>query len=64
MHSNFNCKAAEVTEVIEKVNFRKSGRKNHRWRRRVKKHSRTSPVIKSKELNKKLRTNVPDQQNN
>ena len=24
MHTNFNCKAAEVTEVIEKVNSKKS----------------------------------------
>ena len=27
-----NCKAVEVTE---KVNSKKSGRKNHRWRRRI-----------------------------
>ena len=38
MYKNFNCKAVEVTEVIEKVNSKKSGRKNHRWRRRVKKN--------------------------
>ena len=31
--TNFNCKAIEVTEV----NSKKSGRKNHRWRRRIKK---------------------------
>ena len=33
MHTNFNCKAVVVT-VIEKVN----GRKNNRWRRRIKKN--------------------------
>ena len=38
MHKNFNCKAVEVTEVIEKVNSKKSGRKNHRWRGQIKKH--------------------------
>ena len=37
-HTNFNCKAVEVTEVIEKVNSKKSGRKNHRRRRRIKKN--------------------------
>ena len=48
--TNFNCKAVEVTEVIEKVNSKKSGRKNHRGRRRVKKHSRTSPNVQFEEF--------------
>ena len=38
-HTNFNCKAVEVTE-IEKVN----DRKNHRSRRRIKKTT-MSPII-------------------
>ena len=54
---DFNCKAVEFTEVIEKVNSKKSGRKNHRWRRFKKKHSRTSPEIKSKGLDAKLTEN-------
>ena len=45
----FNSKAVEVTEVIEKVNSKKSGRKNHRWRRRIKKH-RTSPDVQFEEF--------------
>ena len=36
-YTNFNCKAVEVTEVIEKVNTKKSCCTNHRWRRRIKK---------------------------
>ena len=48
--TNFNCKAVEVTEVIEKVNSKKSGRKNHRWRRLVKKHNRTSLDVQFKEF--------------
>ena len=36
MHTNLNCKAVKVTEVIEKLNSKKSGRKNHRWRRPIK----------------------------
>ena len=38
--TNFNCKAVEVAEV----NSKKSGRKNHRWRRRIKKTT-MSPII-------------------
>ena len=48
--AHFNCKAVEVTEVIEEVNSKKSGRKNHRWRRRIKKHSRISPDVQFKEF--------------
>ena len=48
--TKFNCKSVEVTEVIEKVNSKKSGRKNHRLRRRIKKHSRTSPDVQFKEI--------------
>ena len=33
-HTNYNCKAVEVTEI--EVNSKKSGRKNHGWRRRIK----------------------------
>ena len=62
-HMNVNCKA-EVTEVIERVNSKKSGRKNHRWRRRIKKHSRRSPEMQFKELNEKLRSTLPGQQIN
>ena len=62
--TNFNCKAVEVTEVIEKVNSRKSGRKNHRWRRRIKKHSRTSLELQFNEMNEKLRSTLCDQQIN
>ena len=32
-----NYKAVEITEVIDKVNSKKSGRKNHRFRRIKKK---------------------------
>ena len=35
-YTNLNCKAVDVTEVIEKVNSKKAGCKNHRWRRRIK----------------------------
>ena len=49
-YTNFDFKAVEVNEVIEKVNSEKSGRKNHRWRRRIKKHSRTSPDVQFKEF--------------
>ena len=38
MHTNLNCKSVKVTEVIEKVNSKKSGRKSHPWRRRNKKN--------------------------
>ena len=44
--TKFNCKAIEFTEV----NSKKSGRKNQRWRRRIKKHSRTSPDVQFKEI--------------
>ena len=63
-HTYINCKAVKVNEVIEKVNSTKSGCKNHRWRRRFKKHSRASPEFQSKELNKKLRNFVFEQQIN
>ena len=36
MWPNFNSKAEEVTVVIEKVNSKKSARKNHQWRCRIK----------------------------
>ena len=58
-HKNFNCKAVEVTEVIEKANSKKSGRKNHRGRRRIKKHSRTSPDVQFKEFSLTKKTTRP-----
>ena len=47
-HTKFNCKAVEFTEVNEKVISKKSAGKNHRWRQRIKKHSRTSPDVQFK----------------
>ena len=32
-HTDFDCKAAEVTEVIKKVNWKEPGRKNNRIKR-------------------------------
>ena len=58
---NFDCKA-EVTEVIEKVNSKNL--KNPRWRRRIKKHSRTSREIQFKEMNEKRISTLTDQQIN
>ena len=55
----FNCKAVEVTDVIEKVRVRR----NKNTLDEIKKHSRTNPEIQSKEWNKK-RPIVPDQQIN
>ena len=63
-HTNFYNKSVEVTEIIEKVNSKTAGLKNHRWRRRIKKHSRTSPEIQSRELNEKPRSTLHDQQIN
>ena len=40
----FNCKEAEGTEVIKKVNSEKGGHRNHRWRRQTKKTT-MSPII-------------------
>ena len=49
-HTKFNYKAVEIIE-IEKINCKKSDRKNHRWRRRIKKkHNRTSPDVEFKEF--------------
>ena len=41
--------------------LKKSGRKNHRWKR-IKKIA--GQILQSKELNEKLRSNLPDQQIN
>ena len=38
MNINFNCKAVEVTEVIEKVNSKKSGKTKQKSVRRSKKN--------------------------
>ena len=35
---------------IETVNSKNSGGKNHRWRRRIKKYSRTSPDVQFNEF--------------
>ena len=43
-NTNFNCKAVEVTKVIENVNSKKSG-----WEE-TKNHSRTSPGVQFKEF--------------
>ena len=61
--TNLNCNAVEFAE-IEKVNSKKSGRKKHRWRRRIKKHSGTSPEKQFKELNEKLRRTLLEYQLN
>ena len=37
MDTIVDCKAVEVIKVIEKVNSKKTGCKNHRWRRRIEK---------------------------
>ena len=37
-YTNFNCKTVEVTEVVEKVNSKKSGRTNNRWSDELKKN--------------------------
>ena len=64
MYTNFNCKAVEITEVIEKVNYKKSSSKNHRLRRRIKKHSRTSPEKPFNKLIDKFRSALVDHQIN
>ena len=58
MHTKFNCKAEEINE-IEVVNSKKTGCKNHRWRRRIKKHSRTSPDVQFKEISMIKQKNRP-----
>ena len=53
-NANFNCKAVEVTEVIEKVSSKKSGwDETKSVRQSKKKHSRTRPDVQLKNFSLK-----------